>query len=147
MFPHPIQPSTTSRTNPQHAPAVAAEDILYALFGGGLLGSYKGPTQDIGSGMQAVSSVMGGGMAPGSTATSRSNGQTVTSLPGGGYQRTSNKYGWTEITTADGRTTRAKSTRGAGGNYGGVQSGSVRDAMDKADKAGKSGVGSSGGLY
>lgn len=99
-------------------------------FGGGLLGSYNGPTQDIGSGMQAISSVMGGGLAPGSTA-SASNGQTVTSLPGGGYQRTSKKYGWTEITTADGRTTRAKSTRGAGGDYGGIRSEKARDAIDK----------------
>ena len=99
-------------------------------FGGGLLGSYNGPTNNIGSGMQAVSSVMGGGLAPGSTA-SASNGQTVTSLPGGGYQRTSKKYGWTEITTADGRTSRAKSTRGAGGNYGGVKSEKARDAIDK----------------
>jgi hypothetical protein len=99
-------------------------------FGGGLLGSYNGPTRDIGSGLAAVSSVLGGGMAPGSTATA-SNGQTVTSLPGGGIQRTSKKYGWTEITTADGRTTRAKSTRGAGGNYGGVKSEKARDAIDK----------------
>lgn len=99
-------------------------------FGGGLLGSYNGPTNNIGSGMQAISSVMGGGLAPGSTA-SASNGQTVTSLPGGGYQRTSKKYGWTEITTADGRTTRAKSTRGAGGDYGGIRSEKARDAIDK----------------
>lgn len=99
-------------------------------FGGGLLDPYSGPTQDVGRGLGAIQSVMGGGLAPGSTATA-SNGQTVTSLPGGGTQRYSPKFGWTEITTADGRTTRAKSTRGAGGNYGGVRSESVRDAIDK----------------
>jgi hypothetical protein len=99
---------------------------------GGLLSNYNGPTTNVGSGLGAISSVLGGGMAPGSTAYSRSMpGMSVTSLPGGGIQRT-NQFGMTQITTADGRTGRATKGRtgGAGGNYGGVKSEGARNAID-----------------
>lgn len=98
---------------------------------GGLLSNYSGPTNNIGSGLGAISQVMGG--APvGTQASSRSMpGMTVTSLPGGAIQRT-NQFGMTQITTADGRTGRATKGRtgGAGGNYGGVKSEGARNAID-----------------
>lgn len=100
---------------------------------GGLLSNYNGPTTNVGSGLGAISSVLGGGLAPGSTAYSRSMpGMSVTSLPGGAIQRT-NQFGMTQITTADGRTgraTKAGRTGGAGGNYGGVKSEGARNAID-----------------
>lgn len=108
---------------------------------GGLLGGYTGSVNNIGGGLAAVNSVMSG--APVGTQANTSNGQTVTSVPGG-IARYSSKYGWTEIT--DPKTGMTSFNKNGGGN-GGIRSGSVRDAMDKADKAGKSGVGSSGGLY
>jgi hypothetical protein len=100
---------------------------------GGLLGgTYNGPTNNIGSGLGAISQVMGGGAPVGSTAFSRSMpGMSVTSIPGGGIQRT-NQYGVTQITTADGRTGRGVKGRtgGAGGNYGGIKSEGARNAID-----------------
>lgn len=100
---------------------------------GGLLSNYSGPTTNVGSGLGAMSAVLGGGLAPGSTAFSRSMpGMSVTSLPGGGIQRT-NQFGMTQITSADGRTgraTKAGRTGGAGGNYGGVKSEGARNAID-----------------
>jgi len=100
---------------------------------GGLLGgTYNGPTNNIGSGLGAISQVLGGGAPVGSTAFSRSMpGMSVTSIPGGGIQRT-NQYGVTQITTADGRTGRGVKGRtgGAGGNYGGIKSESARNAID-----------------
>jgi len=99
---------------------------------GGLLGgTYNGPVNNIGSGLGAISQVLGG--APvGTQAFSRSMpGMTVTSIPGGGIQRT-NQYGVTQITTADGRTGRGVKGRtgGAGGNYGGIKSEGARNAID-----------------
>jgi hypothetical protein len=99
---------------------------------GGLLGgTYNGPTNNIGSGLGAISQVLGG--APvGTQAFSRSMpGMSVTSIPGGGIQRT-NQYGVTQITTADGRTGRGVKGRagGAGGNYGGIKSEGARNAID-----------------
>lgn len=111
-----------------------------AVSTGGLLGGYTGPVNSIGSGLAAVNSVMSG--APTGTQATTSNGQTVTSVPGG-IARQSSKYGWTEIT--DPKTGMTSFNKSGGG--GGIRSGAVRDAMDKASKAGKSGVGSSGGLY
>jgi hypothetical protein len=99
---------------------------------GGLLGAYSGPTNNIGSGLGAISQVMGGAPA-GTTAFSRSMpGMSVTSLPGGGIQRT-NQYGVTQITTPDGRLAApSKNTKGGGkgGNYGGISSPGARSAID-----------------
>lgn len=111
---------------------------------GGLLGGYTGGINNIGTGSAAVNSVMGG--APVGTQATTSSGQTVTSVPGG-VARTSAKYGWTEVTDSKTGRTSFNPGKGKGGNYGGIQSGGVRGAMDSASAAGKSGVGSSGGLY
>ncbi len=94
---------------------------------GGLLGAYNGPTNNIGSGLGAISQVMGGAPA-GTTAFSRSMpGMSVTSLPGGGVQRT-NQYGVTQITTADGRLA-APSRNNKASNGGGIRSEGARNAI------------------
>lgn len=66
--------------------------------------NYNNPLQStyIGNGVNAVSNAMWGNRR-GDTATYNSQGGgSVTNLGGGQYQRTSNKYGFTEIVNADG---------------------------------------------
>lgn len=93
------------------------------------LNTNSGPMSinNIGGGLAAVSQAMGGPRGMQANYTSPAGGGTITSLGNGNYQRTSNKYGWSEVTDAAGN------TYASGGGGGGLLSGLFGGGKSKSE--------------
>ena len=127
-----IQKAVQKAFTPENIASASLAAAGTALAGpvGGILGSLIGrqigkngigpnvnnqpmSINNIGGGLAAVSQAMGGTRGTQANYSSPGGGGTVTSLGNGSYSRTSNKYGWSEVTDASGRTS-------ASGKFGGI---------------------------